>query len=127
MQAIKRHLKGSWPWALLLLLGLILRLRQYFFNRSLWADEAALALNIVHRSLSELTQPLDYGQASPLGFLFGVKIFANLFGNYDYVLRLFPLIAGLLALFLMGVLAKKLTGLAGLFALAVFAVNTPLV
>ena len=127
MLAAKRFMKEGWPWAFLVFLGTILRLRQYFFNRALWADEAALALNIVHRSLGDLIQPLDYGQASPLGFLFGVKIFASLFGNYDYVLRLFPLFMGLLALFLMGVLAKKYTGWAGLFALAVFAINTPLV
>ena len=127
MQATKRSLAGIWPWAFLFVLGAALRLRQYFFNRALWADEAALALNIIHRTFGQLTLPLEYGQASPIGFLFGVKLFTSLFGNYDTILRLLPLISGLLALLLMGVVAKKLTGWAGLFGLAIFAVNTPLI
>ena len=127
MQAAKRNIVENWSYVLLVCLGLVLRFRQYFFNRALWADEAALALNLVKRSFGELTQPLDYGQGSPIGFLFGVKLFTSLFGNYDYVLRLFPLLTGVLALILMAVVARKYTGAAGLFALAVFAISTNLV
>jgi len=42
----------------------------YIENRSLWDDEASLALNIVYKNFSELTQVLDYHQAAPIGFLF---------------------------------------------------------
>ena len=35
--------------------GIFVRLVQYLFNRSLWHDEAALALNIVNRSYLELS------------------------------------------------------------------------
>jgi hypothetical protein len=36
-------------WAFMAL-GIALRLRQYLYDRSLWHDETALAINIIHRS-----------------------------------------------------------------------------
>ncbi|OKH35447.1 hypothetical protein NIES2119_20340 [[Phormidium ambiguum] IAM M-71] len=68
-------------------------------NRSLWGDEAYIALNIVNRSYLELLQPLDYDQAAPPGFLWIEKLAVQLFGNNEYSLRLFPLIAGIVSLF----------------------------
>lgn len=68
----------------ILTLGAINRIIQYEFNRSLWADEAVLALNIVHRSYLELFQPLDYDQAAPPGFLMIEKLTIELFGNQEY-------------------------------------------
>jgi hypothetical protein len=56
------------PW-LIIGLGIVLRLTQYVFNRSLWYDEANLALNIIDRSVLELFQPLDHDQGAPIGFL----------------------------------------------------------
>ena len=49
----------------LLFVGAILRLRQYFSGRSLWADEAMLALNIVNRNFA--------GAIATVGFVTGVK------------------------------------------------------
>ena len=68
----------SW---LIIVFGIVVRLVQYLSNRSLWADEAALALNIVNRSYSELGQPLDYDQAAPIGFLWLEKLAIDIFGN----------------------------------------------
>jgi predicted membrane-bound mannosyltransferase len=77
----------------LLFIGIILRIWQYAANRSLWLDEAALALNIVNRSFIGLLLPLDNNQQAPLGFLIIQKAFTIVLGNSEYSLRLFPLLA----------------------------------
>ena len=87
--------------------GIIVRLVQYLYNRSLWADEAVLALNIVNRSYLELFQPLDYEQAAPIGFLLVEKLAVQLFGDNEYALRLFPLFSSIFSLFLFYVLARR--------------------
>ena len=131
----------------LLFVGAILRLRQYFSGRSLWADEAMLALNIVNRNFAELFKPLEYDQGAPLGFLLVEKLFNALFGRTELVLRFFPLLAGLASLALFYLLIMSLrhlprtTGAGGterrsvavapwrhnLLALALFAFNPQLV
>lgn len=108
----------------IVILGLILRVRQYLANRSFWGDEASLAINIVSRSFAGLTKPLDYHQAAPIGFLFIEKLFIILFGNKDYILRLFPLISGILAIYLIYRIALDYFGVAGIFAILMFALNS---
>lgn len=98
----------------ILTLGAINRIIQYQFNRSLWADEAVLALNIVHRSYLEFFQPLDYDQAAPPGFLMIEKLIIELFGNQEYALRAFPLFCGILSLFLFYKFAQSCLPLAAL-------------
>jgi len=87
--------------------GILVRLVQYLFNRSLWNDEAALALNIINRSYLELLQPLDYNQGAPIGFLMVEKLATQIFGNNEYALRLFPFLAASASLFFFYELAKK--------------------
>src|SRR5207244_11823416 len=60
--------------------------------RSLWLDEALLALNIVRRPLSGMFRPLDYNQGAPVGFLLLEKLVTHAFGNGELSLRLIPLI-----------------------------------
>src|SRR5512139_456910 len=93
--------------ALLFLAGILLRLRQYLTGRSLWMDEAMLALNIVNRSFGELLKPLDYDQGAPLGFLMVEKLFNLLLGRSEYALRLFPLLVGILSIWLFYLLLKR--------------------
>lgn len=57
-----------------------------------------LALNLVNRSYSELLQPLDYDQAAPPGFLWIEKTAILVFGNSEYSLRIWPLIAGIISM-----------------------------
>ncbi len=102
--------------ALLFLAGILLRLRQYLTGRSLWADEAMLALNIVNRNFGELLKPLDYDQGAPLGFLLVEKLFNLLLGRSEYALRLLPFLLGLLSLWLFYLLLKRVTAGAGLIA-----------
>ncbi len=80
------------------LFGILVRLIQYLNNRSLWLDEASLALNIINRSYGELAQTLDHNQAAPLGFLWLEKLSTQIWGNNEYSLRLLPFIASILAL-----------------------------
>ena len=108
--------------------GILLRLAQYVANRSLWLDEAYLALNISQRSFAGLLQPLDYGQAAPVGFLLLEKLFVTMFGNTDYVLRLVPLLCGVASIILFRELALRYVGQrAALIALAMFAISDTLI
>lgn len=133
----RRFASGQWlrnqaahqslPW-LIISAGLVLRFIQFFANRSLWADEATLALNIVNRSFSELLQPLDYQQAAPIGFLMVEKLAVELFGKNEYALRLFPLVSGIASLFLFYELAKRCLSAKVLpIALILFATLPPLI
>lgn len=81
-------------------LGIIFRLVPYAANCSLWVDEAAISSNIVNRSFAGLLQQLDMEQGAPPGFLFLEKFATQIFGNNEFALRLFPLIFGILAIFL---------------------------
>jgi len=111
-----------------LLIGFVLRIRQYLTGRSLWIDEAMLALNIVNRDFTGLFKPLDYDQGTPLGFLMIEKFFNVVLGRNELVLRLFPLKAGLASLWLFYLLLKRTTGGIGLLiALALFALNPRLI
>ena len=87
--------------------GILVRLVQYLFNRSLWADEAVLALNIVNRSYLELLEPLDYEQGAPIGFLILEKLAVQLFGDNEYALRLVPLLSSIICFFLFYKLARR--------------------
>lgn len=118
----------SWLSLGIVLFGVLLRLRQYLANRSLWLDEATLALNIVNRSLVGLTRPLDYGQGAPIGFLLIEKVSICALGNRDYILRLFPFVAGVASILLMWKVAETYTeGTAPLLALGLFAVSDQVV
>lgn len=87
--------------------GMALRLRQYLANRSLWLDECFLALNLRDRALVDLLDPLDWGQGAPIGFLLMEKLSVFAFGSGELSLRLFPCCAGLVALPLFWLLARR--------------------
>ena len=80
--------------------GSALRIAPFLIDRSLWLDEAKLALNVLERSPAQLFAPLDYDQAAPVGFLLLEKRAVMAFGEGERALRLVPLIAGLGALWL---------------------------
>lgn len=128
----QKYLQGLYATHLivvgLIIFGLVLRLRQYLAGRSLWLDEAMLALNIVSRNFGELLQPLDYNQGGPVGFLLLEKLTLTLLGNNELTLRLIPLLTGCAALLLFALLLRQMLGNLGLaLALTIFAVAAPLV
>jgi hypothetical protein len=110
------------------LIGFVLRLYFYGINRSLWLDEAMLALNLVNRSFLDLLKPLDYNQGAPVGYLILQKAVVSLLGSRDYTLRLIPLLAGLASIPLMYSVSKQYSrGLAPFISLGLFAMSAKLV
>jgi 4-amino-4-deoxy-L-arabinose transferase-like glycosyltransferase len=117
------------PW-LIIAFGIILRLDQYLFNRSLWLDEAFFANNIVDRTFGELfIPPLEYSShIMPPGFLVMAKLMITLFGNSDLSLRLFPLVCGVISLVLFYQVAKiYISAQAVPLALFFFAISDSLI
>jgi hypothetical protein len=117
---IKPELMG---WCIVAL-GFVLRVRQYIANRSFSGDESSLAVNIVSRSFAGLTEPLGFHQAAPVGFLFIEKFLIVILGNRDYILRLFPILSGLLAIYLVHRIVLDYFGKVGIFALLMFALSS---
>jgi len=112
---------------LLIGLGIVLRLVPYFHNRSLWLDEAMLVKSILYKSFSQLLGLLDHAQMAPVGFLFIEKTLVLIFGGSEYVLRFFPLLAGILSLFLFYGVARRILTVRGLtISLGLFAIAEPL-
>jgi len=108
--------------------GIVLRLVQYLYNRSLWLDEAMLALNIVNRSFTELLTPLDYRQNAPLLFLMLERLSVKILGNSEYALRLPSLIFGIASILLFYQVLKRYTHPnVVLFSLCFFAISDPLI
>jgi len=95
---------------MLILLGTIVRLGALAQQRSLWIDEARLALNIASRSFVQLLRPLDYDQAAPPGFLWLERLAINVFGVNESSLRLVPLLAGVATLAVVLSLARRVLG-----------------
>ena len=127
MQTTWKHklpsIKSDFLWWGIILLGIFLRLRQYLLNRSFGADEASLALNLVARNFHELTQLLDYHQAAPIGFLFIEKLSILIFGNHELTMRLFPVLAGIISIYLLYKIARASFGMAGLFSVFIFSIS----
>src|SRR5579864_5051728 len=114
-------------WAFVTL-GVLLRIRQYLFNRSLWLDESMLSLNIIRRSAAELAKPLDYAQAAPVGYLWLEKLAVHYFGTGELALRLVPLCLGIASIALFALVARNfLPPSAATIAVGLFSVSEPLI
>ena len=112
--------------AFLLVAGAALRAAPFVLDRSLWLDEAKLALNVLDRPVPDLLRPLDYGQAAPAGFLLLEKLAVTALGEGERALRLVPLLAGLASLWLFHALVRRWLSPAGaLLGLALFALSQP--
>lgn len=113
----------------LAILGWVLRLVQFADQRSIFIDEAALALNLRELSLSDLaTGRLAFGQTSPRGYLLSQKLLIEGFGDSELVLRTIPFLAGLASVVVFAMFCRKaLPSWAALLALWLFATSRPLV
>ena len=90
--------------------GAALRLVHYLDRRSLWLDEAMLALNVASRGFLELLTPLDYHQAAPLGFLWLERALVALLGPTELALRAPSLVAGVAVIPAAAVVGFRLFG-----------------
>lgn len=77
---------------------------------SLWLDEASLALNVLTRGFGELLQPLDWGQAAPVGFLWIERALSSHAETPEIWLRLLPWCAGALLPWLLWRLGRRMVG-----------------
>lgn len=93
-----------------LVLGCLLRTREWLFDKSLWLDELAITTNLTRRSLAGLIQPLAGNQGGPLGWLWAEKASISLFGVHELALRLPAWVASLVALRVFPVVARRLIG-----------------
>ena len=66
--------------ALILVMGVVLRLVYYFQDYDLIIDEANIARNLAERSFTGLCSPLSYEQYSPPSFLWIEKLMTLAFG-----------------------------------------------
>jgi photosystem II stability/assembly factor-like uncharacterized protein len=78
---------------LIITAGFLLSAYQFFYNRSLWWDEAAVALNILNRTHISLLQPLDIYVIAPILYLQIEKLFSELISNSELGLRLFSILS----------------------------------
>jgi hypothetical protein len=72
---------------------------QFLYNRSLWLDEALIALNILERGHLELLKPLDFKQVAPILYLQLTKLASGITPFAEFGLRLVPLICFWASLF----------------------------
>ena len=93
---------SRWILFTIVTVGIAVRLTVYLHNRSLWMDEALLAVNVVERSFAGLLSRLDCAQVAPPLFLVVSKLIYVLWGRLECSLRLLPLLSSCLSLYLMG-------------------------
>lgn len=120
---------GRLPW-LIICYGIILRIVQYLHNCSLEIDEARdTVIGILGKSLSDLFKHSDiYIPTPPVGFFLIEKIAVQIFGDSEYALRLYPLLAGELSLLLFYFVAKQYIKQKAIpIALVLFATLEPLI
>ncbi len=85
---------------LIILAGIIVRIKAYLLQNSLWLDESALALSILKRNLFGFFTPLEHFQKAPPIFMMLTELATYMFGNTkELALRSISLISSILALF----------------------------
>ena len=117
----------AWWWtatAALVLAGTAGQVLAWVRDRAFWGDELYIAINLRSMSYGELTGPLAYSQAAPVGWLFGEKFVYETLGGGERILRAPSLVAGIVTLVLMAAVARRAIGRAGaLVAVALTAMS----
>jgi uncharacterized membrane protein len=121
----------GWILAGVLGTGVLLRITQYWACRSLWLDEAALALNFFDGGFGKLLlpfKPFKNYQAAPVGFNLLSEFMVQIAGISEWSLRFLPLLFGIAAIFVFWRLSRRwLDGGALVFTNYAFAISSTLV
>jgi hypothetical protein len=116
------------PVAVVLALGVFVRVAVYCENRSYDFDEGRLEANIAGVPHWDFSQPLSGDQLAPHGFLIVERALVRALGKSRYVTRLVPLVSGIAALFMFSRLARRvLPPRPALVALYLFALSDDLI
>jgi len=94
--------------ALIVAVGVLLRIAQWAHNREFWHDEAYLALDLIAKSYSQLTGPLTANMSYPIAFLLTTKFVISRLGASEYAFRLLPLVAGIASIPLFMELSRRI-------------------
>lgn len=106
--------------------GCALRVLLYLKEPALWLDEAALVVQVLSRSMGELTEPLTEHHSAPVGFLIVSKMLINAIGTDELGLRAFPLGASIVGLLTTAWLARKSMHVVGaVLAVGIVALSWP--
>jgi Dolichyl-phosphate-mannose-protein mannosyltransferase len=97
-----------WTVVIGILIGISLRCIEVTRPHGFDFDDAMLALNIVSSSVHRLAGPLAYQQSAPVLFLWMDRVLVDVVGVHHVVLRLLPLIGGIVMLPLAWVVGRQL-------------------
>lgn len=114
---------------LVILLGVLLRLKCLLANPSLWHDECALAWNVKFKNYGDFFGILRFLQVVPPLFLVATKLVTKIFGFSEISLRLLPFLTGvgsLIAFYFLAVKTIK-NKVVALWAVFFLAINQPLI
>lgn len=124
LQRLSKWTASPMFWRIVLVLGLAVRCVQYFSRQSYWYDESYLVLTIRSRGFAMLLGAQPNGVVCPPIYLWVTRLFYDIAGQGELVMRLPGFIAAIAALFVMARLARRLGGAAyGVWALAFLAVS----
>ena len=113
----------------ILFLGAFVRFVAYLSNRSLWHDEANITLDVMQRSAFQLFEPTKlHEQTAPIGWLITEWVSGHAFAFSELAMRGWPFVAGLLALPLFWLVARRSIGSLGTqIGLLLLAVGLPVI
>lgn len=112
-----------WIAMFIMATGIIVRLVVLIQNRNLIIDECNIARNIYERGFAGLMKPLNYEQYAPPVFLWILKLFTNMFGMSEPVLRLYAFLSSIGATVMMYLVLRQFTSLRSLwYPLVLFAI-----
>ena len=78
---------GDWACLAVVMAGAALRIPHWLAGRSLWQDEAYLAVSVLTRDLLGLARPLELNQSAPYLFLAATDLLTRLLGDGERVLH----------------------------------------